>query len=82
MAFCQSASSANVTTVVSMSSNEQGKIMGLNSSIVSAAAAIPPLLAGYFDAINIHLPVIIASILVGSSSILFYFKYKRNSPIA
>ncbi len=78
MALCQGSASANVTTIVSMSSNEQGKILGLNSSIVAASAALPPLLAGYFDAINIHLPLIISSILVFSAWYLFTVKLKQK----
>ncbi len=49
------------------SKDKQGEILGINQSIVSAAQAVPPLIAGVAVSININLPILFAglSTLVG-----------------
>lgn len=66
MAFFQGLTSPNSTTIVSQSADaqEQGKILGINQSILSAAFAIPPVIAAYIDTIDIYLPIVVAGTLV------------------
>ena len=79
MALFQGLTSPNSTTLVSESAppQEQGKILGINQSVLSAALALPPLVAPYIDAISIYLPIGVAGamVLVGWS---FYRRFIVN----
>lgn len=66
MSLFQGLTSPNSTSLVSESASpqEQGKILGINQSVLSAAFAIPPLVAPYMDAISIYLPIMMAGAMV------------------
>ncbi len=66
MALFQGLTSANSTTIVSQSAgaSEQGKALGINQSVLSAAFALPPIIASYIDRINIYAPIFVAGLMV------------------
>ncbi len=66
---------AYLPAIVSRSadSNIQGEVLGMNSSVVAIAQAIPPLIAGFFAAqISPAAPLYVAAVIVLSSAALFW----------
>ena len=55
--------------------------MGINQSVLSAAFALPPVIAAYMDTINVYLPIIVAgaTVLVGWG---FYMKYFQTAAVS
>ncbi|HPI54910.1 MAG TPA: MFS transporter, partial [Chitinophagaceae bacterium] len=87
VAMSQGIMSPNLQTLVSNSgeANEQGEILGINQSVQSLAQAIPPIVAGYIVSINIHLPILLASLFTLFAWMVFMFVYKRkfiSSPLS
>lgn len=82
MALFQGLTSPNSTALVSQSgpSLEQGRTLGINQSVLSAAFALPPILAAYMDTINVYLPIVVAGamVLIGGG---FYAKFIRETPV-
>jgi MFS family permease len=54
----------------------QGQILGINQSFQPLAQAIPPIIAGFIVAIDLNLPILIASVSVLAAWILFIL-YRR-----
>lgn len=75
MALFQGLTSPNATALVSASAraDEQGKTMGINQSVLSAAFATPPIIAGYLEIINLSLPLIMAGLM----ALLGWFFFTR-----
>jgi MFS transporter, DHA1 family, tetracycline resistance protein len=65
MALFQGLTSPNATTLVSASAGpgEQGQMMGINQSVLAAAFAVPPIIAGYLETINLRLPLVLAGLM-------------------
>ncbi|RYF70879.1 MAG: MFS transporter, partial [Cytophagaceae bacterium] len=65
MALFQGLTSPNATSLVSISAGTegQGKLMGINQSVLSAAFATPPIIAGYIETINLSLPLVMAGLM-------------------
>lgn len=80
MALFQGLTSPNSTALVSQSGNpqEQGRVLGINQSVLSAAFALPPVIAAYIDTINVYLPIVVAGtmVLIGWS---FYLRFFRTA---
>ncbi|GAA4447252.1 tetracycline resistance MFS efflux pump [Nibrella saemangeumensis] len=85
LAVFQGLTSPNSTSLVSMSATtqEQGKIMGINQSVLSAAFSVPPIIAAYIDTISIYLPIIVAGFMVLIGWYFFYtfIRSHANPPI-
>lgn len=66
IAITQGMTAPNLTTFVSQQANatDQGKILGINQSVVAASIAIPPLIAGPIEILDRRLPIAVASVLV------------------
>lgn len=81
IATFQGLSAPNLTTVVSESAaaNEQGEILGINQSMISAGQAVPPIVAGYLASFDGRLPILTggALILVGWMIFRFVFLKKK-----
>lgn len=77
LAFFQGLIQPNITALISNSSEPkiQGEVLGMNQSVQSLALAIPPIIAGYLVAINIHFPIIVAAILYGVAWVFFLLLY-------
>ena len=75
LALFQGLTSPNATSLVSTSAtaDEQGKMMGINQSVMSAAFATPPIIAGHIETINLSLPLIMAGLM----AILGWFFFVR-----
>jgi MFS transporter, DHA1 family, tetracycline resistance protein len=74
-------SQANITSLVSNTGSEekQGEIMGIHSGIQSLAQAIPPILSGFIAySLNVAMPIIISSLVMMISGIIFVTFYKKN----
>jgi DHA1 family tetracycline resistance protein-like MFS transporter len=82
MALFQGLTSPNSTALVSQSGSpaEQGRTLGINQSVLSAAFALPPVIAAYMDTINVYLPIVVAGVmvLIGGG---FYTKFIRETPV-
>ncbi|MBO0951534.1 MFS transporter [Fibrella forsythiae] len=65
MSFFQGLTSPNATALVSVSAGTegQGKLMGINQSVVSAAFATPPIIAGYIETVHLSLPLVMAGLM-------------------
>ena len=57
--------------------DEQGEILGINQSVQSLAMTIPPILAGFIVSINVHLPIIFASVFTFMAFLVFLIFYKK-----
>jgi DHA1 family tetracycline resistance protein-like MFS transporter len=69
----------NLQAIISniASTKEQGEILGINQSVQSLAMTIPPILAGFIVSMNVHLPIILASIFTFLAFVVFFFFYKK-----
>ncbi|HKK77577.1 MAG TPA: MFS transporter [Saprospiraceae bacterium] len=63
IAISQGITSPNMTSVISEQANadQQGEILGINQSMQSLGQAIPPIIAGYLNAIDNRLPMVAAA---------------------
>ena len=83
MALFQGLTSPNSTALVSQSGSAQaqGRTLGINQSVLSAAFIFPPLIAAYLDTLNVYLPIVAAGamVLVGW---VFYMRFFRSAVAA
>ena len=65
--------SPNLTSVISKQAgpHEQGKILGINQSMQSLGQFVPPIIAGYLNALDARLPLISAAVLMGIAWLAF-----------
>ena len=74
-------SQANITSLVSHTGTDekQGEIMGIHSGIQALAQAIPPILSGFIAfGSGIAAPIIISSLIMMISGVIFIVFYKKN----
>ena len=63
-----------LSTISAQASNDQqGSILGINQSMQSIGAAIPPIVGGYLTALNFHYPLIASAAIVFLAWLLFLF---------
>lgn len=77
--MCTGLTMANINSLLSKSapSDQRGEIMGINSSVQALAQAIPAVLSGFIAAyLAPTMPLIIATIVIISSGLVFRFLYK------
>jgi DHA1 family tetracycline resistance protein-like MFS transporter len=81
IAISQGITSPNVTSVISEQANadQQGEILGINQSMQSLGQAIPPIIAGYLNAINNRLPIIAAAVIIFLSWVIYMVLFGRKS---
>lgn len=71
-------SQANLVALVSRSAGAeiQGEVLGLNTSVIALAQAIPPILSGYIAArIEPRAPVVVGSLVIILAGLVFMFFY-------
>lgn len=56
--------------------NLQGEALGVNSSVMALAQAIPAVLAGYIASVNDNLPVVVGSALIAFGGIIFWLLFR------
>lgn len=80
VALGQGLSAPNMNAIVSNEATpeQQGEIMGINSSIGSLGLAIPPLFAGFLSNIDYHLPVAAAALFVFLSWVTFIVLFRPS----
>ncbi len=73
IALAYGVSSPNLTSVVSALAGpqEQGQIMGIQQSMSSLGQFVPPIIAGYLNALDARLPLVAAAVLVALAWALF-----------
>jgi len=84
-AFFNGLAQANSIGLVSVSASpsEQGEMLGLSASVQALAQSIPPILSGYLAAsITPEAPVVVASVIVIVSAIVFWMSCKPCPPNA
>ncbi len=54
----------------------QGEALGINSSVMALAQAIPAIIAGYVATINNNLPVFVGSVIIGLAGVSFWLFFK------
>ena len=66
VATFQGITAPNMTTVISEQArpDQQGEILGINQSMQSLGQAVPPLLAGYLNTLNVSLPIMAGAVFV------------------
>lgn len=81
VAMSQGIFSPNIQTLVSNQGggDQQGEILGINQSVQSLAQAIPPIVAGFIVSIDMHLPIITASVFTFMAGLVFVLMYRRNN---
>lgn len=59
---------------------KQGSVLGINTSVIALAQTLPPLLAGIIASyLSPDAPILIASFIVGLSSLVFLSKYRLSA---
>ena len=59
------------------SPTQQGSILGINQSMQSIGAAIPPIIGGYLTSLNFHYPLIAAAVIVFIAWLVFVLTSKK-----
>ncbi len=80
-AMANGLSQANLVALVSRSATAeiQGEVLGINSSVMALAQAIPPVISGYIAAsLSPQAPVIVASIVIVLAGIVFMIFYQMK----
>jgi DHA1 family tetracycline resistance protein-like MFS transporter len=75
-------SMANIIALISKSatSERQGEVLGLNTSVLGLGQAIPPLFGGFVAALLVFwAPLIISALTLGLAGIIFMIWYRPNS---
>jgi len=82
IAFSQGISAPNLISVISnqASATQQGQILGINQSMQSLGAAIPPIIGGYLTAMSSLYPLIASAIVILLSWLVYmlFFKEENN----
>ncbi len=84
-AVCNGLTFANLSGLISRSADQkiQGEILGINASVQALAQLIPPVLAGYIAArFTPETPILVASIIIILSGVLFIVAYKPSKHTA
>lgn len=85
IAICNGLTFANLAGLISRSADQkiQGEILGINASIQALAQLIPPVLSGFIAAsFSPSAPLIVASVVIIFSGVLFIVLYKpTTSPV-
>ncbi len=78
IAISQGLTMPNITATISAQASqaEQGQILGINQSMQSLGQIIPPLIAGYVNALNQNLPLLMGSLLVFAGWVVFAFVFR------
>lgn len=79
IAIAYGITSPNLTTVISMQAGQerQGKIMGINQSMMSLGQILPPIAGGYLNAYSIGLPILFGSITLLLAWMVYVFVFRR-----
>ena len=85
VATFQGITAPNMTSLISEQANpgQQGEILGINQSMQSLGQAVPPLVAGYLNTLDVGLPIITGAVFVFLGWVVFvgFFKaVKRVHP--
>ena len=70
----------NISAVISDSVGEtkQGEVMGIQQSLISAAQAIPPIIAGISIAFSSYIPIVLGGLFIFLSWVVYTFCCKNN----
>lgn len=81
IAVAQGINSPNLINIVSKqaSAENQGEIMGINASMNSLGQSIPPIIAGFFNAIWTSLPLIASATLILLAAIAFWVQFGKQA---
>lgn len=79
IAMSQGVSAPNLISVISnqASATQQGQILGINQSMQSFGAAIPPIIGGYLTAMDSLYPLIAAAVVILLSWAVFVLFFKE-----
>lgn len=80
VAIAYGITSPNLTSVISEQAGpqEQGKILGINQSMQSLGQFVPPIIAGYLNALDARLPLVTAAVLLVFAWLVFLRVSKRR----
>lgn len=83
LAISQGLTQPNITSIISSlgTTENQGEILGIQASIQSLAFAIPPILAGLISSIDYRYPIVVGSLCLLASGLIFVFVYKPQMHI-
>ena len=83
IAFSQGISTPNLISVISnqASASQQGQILGINQSMQSFGAAIPPIIGGYLTALNSLYPLITSAIVIFLSWLIYVLFFKEGGTV-
>lgn len=84
VAIAQGVTNPNATAIISnsVSSSEQGEILGINQSLVSIAMALTPVLAGLASTFDVKAPIVLSSAFSGLSWLVYMTLYKKPEEVA
>ena len=79
VSLSQGASTPNIIALISNSAGmkEQGEVLGINQSVQALGFAIPPIVAGFISSIDFRLPIVMGSLFVLLSWIVYISFFKQ-----
>jgi DHA1 family tetracycline resistance protein-like MFS transporter len=80
IATFQGVTAPNLVNVISEQAgpDQQGEILGINQSMRSLGQAVPPIIAGYMNALDGRLPILAAAVLTLVGWAVYQFIFKRQ----
>jgi DHA1 family tetracycline resistance protein-like MFS transporter len=80
IATFQGVTAPNLVNVISEQAgpDQQGEILGINQSMRSLGQAVPPIIAGYMNALDGRLPILAAAVLTLLGWAVYQFIFKRQ----
>lgn len=81
IAVSQGITSPNLLSTISAqaSSKQQGQILGINQSMQSVGAMIPPVIGGYLTSLNYNFPILAAAVITILAWLAFLILFRRSS---
>lgn len=79
IAISQGINTPNLLSTISQqaSPQQQGKVLGINQSMQSVGAAIPPIIGGYLTSLNYDYPIVAATVIILLAWLAFLFFFRK-----
>lgn len=83
IALSQGITAPNLLSTISAqaSPSQQGQILGINQSMQSFGAMIPPIIGGYLTALNYNYPIIVAAVIILLGWVIFVVFFRVRTDV-
>ena len=83
VSLTQGVSTPNIMVIISNYAGvqDQGEILGINQSVQAVGFAVPPIIAGFISTIDFRLPIVMGSVFVFASWIVFILYNNKTKTV-